>query len=277
MPATNQERSVRESLHRLLDAILDVRRLYEEGQPETAPDVVAVDEVTKLLTFLGAEPSLVHSEGNAFERWARLEFELPDGRPLSVATILVRAWDKLGSFVVGPWFRRYIAERGDAALEGFDKFDIFDDFDVQNAIDLLTMIDPAALRRLLRELLEDLGYFRLPREIAWHLREAFEAFEHGEIWPVLETKRKSGRPFTRAECRRVAVEAVYALRGLGRKRDNANESVCGEFGTSPETLLSWEKRLKKAFPDRNLDAEWREAKALNRRLCGRGGSISPAS
>jgi hypothetical protein len=229
----------------------------------------------------------------AFEKCARSTLQLPLERPLSISTVIARGWDLIGSLAIGGFLRSYIAERAHAAYDGpTDETPGLDDFAVQNAVDTMWLASEApALRKLLRELFEDdweLGYARLPNEIARHLREAFSAIEHGEYRPLFVTKRAPtvGFPFSTWELRRVAIEATYALQGLGYQPGVALEKVSDAFGqgfrrgrstdrrerrsgTSSEAVRQWINRIKKEYPERDFPAEWQEIKKFHRRRSAR--------
>jgi hypothetical protein len=113
--------------------------------------------------------------------------------------------------------------------------------------DLNRQIDPFVARRALLNLLKpNSGAF--PGWVTSALFSAIEALDYGEVHEILKPVKlgnKVGLTELRLQLR--AVAAVYYRRRLGMTREKALEEVGAGINASPETILSWEKRLKNEF------------------------------
>jgi hypothetical protein len=107
--------------------------------------------------------------------------------------------------------------------------------------------DPSVARKLLVNLLRaNPGAF--PMELALPVVEAIEGLEFGEQSPFftpVKSGRKAGLLERRGHLRAIAFIAYRRAKGITKER--ALEEVAAAFGQSPDTVISWEKRLGDAF------------------------------
>jgi hypothetical protein len=88
----------------------------------------------------------------------------------------------------------------------------------------------------------------MPSWLQYKVIEGLEALDYGEVQPIFEplnTGRKRDLTLLRLQLRAVAMIAYR--RKLGMTKEKAVAEVAGVLNQSPNTLLSWEARLKSEF------------------------------
>lgn len=88
----------------------------------------------------------------------------------------------------------------------------------------------------------------MPSWLQYKVIEGFEALDYGEVQPIFEplnTGRKRDLTLLRLQLRAIAMVAYR--RKLGMTKEKAVAEVAGVLNQSPNTLLSWEARLKSEF------------------------------
>ena len=104
--------------------------------------------------------------------------------------------------------------------------------------------DPTIARKILIGLIAgNAGAW--PKELRDHVLNAFEEREYGKQSPLfapLKTKKKIGLREKRSQLR--AVCCIEYLRARGMKKYIAQEKVADAYNVSPETIRSWENRLR---------------------------------
>ena len=104
--------------------------------------------------------------------------------------------------------------------------------------------DPTIARKILIGLIAgNAGAW--PKELRDRVLNAFEEHEYGKQSPLfapLKTKKKIGLREKRSQLR--AVCCVEYLRARGMKKYVAQEKVADAYNVSPETVRSWENRLR---------------------------------
>jgi hypothetical protein len=123
----------------------------------------------------------------------------------------------------------------------------------RNGANLVHVIeDPRVARRLLANLLRaNPGAF--PTALSLPVVEAIEGLEFGEPSPFftpVKTGRKAGLRERRLHLRAIGFIAHRRAKGITKRR--ALEDVATAFGQSPDTIISWEKRLGDTFSQQEV-------------------------
>jgi hypothetical protein len=115
--------------------------------------------------------------------------------------------------------------------------------------------DAATARRCLINLLRA-NPGAMPSWLQRKMIDGLKSLDYGEVQPIfapLNTGRK--RDLTILRLQLYAIAMVAHRRKLGAKKESAVEQVADVLGKSPNTLLSWEARLKKEFGALEVDRE----------------------
>lgn len=94
---------------------------------------------------------------------------------------------------------------------------------------------------------------------AYGVLQGMEALNVGVVDEIFKPSRKSphGNPYITFICKITAIDTVYELRGLGMTHSGAEETVADIFGQSVETIRSWRKRdLPQAYAQGSIRARW---------------------
>ncbi|MGY4355385.1 hypothetical protein ACVWZR_004438 [Bradyrhizobium sp. i1.3.1] len=112
---------------------------------------------------------------------------------------------------------------------------------------------PETARRILINLLHS-NAGAMPRWLAQQAIESLEALEYGEVRPIfkpLNESRKRDLTLLRLQLKSLAMVAFR--RKLGMLKGKAVEEVADALGQSPNTVLSWNTRLKEEFGPLEID------------------------
>lgn len=117
-------------------------------------------------------------------------------------------------------------------------------------------------RRCIGNILSADGYI-LPRYVSPMLLDALKSLAYGEQAPLFAPAFDGNkRNYSELNMQLEALCMIAFRNGGGMSKEEARSDVADRFGLSPDTLKSWERRLKIEFGKIHVNGQMRSAKAF---------------